>query len=983
MGRDLRRFLISLTAALLVLTALVSAQAGAQPAARYIVQLSDAPLASYRGGIEGLSPTNPAALGQVKLDPTSPASVAYLAYLAKQQADFLASAEQTLGHPLEAIFQYRYALNGVAVPLTETEAEKVATMPGVERLEREHMYELLTDAGPAWIGAPSIWDGSAVNGPRGTMGEGIVAGVIDTGVNHDHPSFADVGGDGFDHRNPRGTFYGFCDPLTGAPFCNDKLIGVRDFTGTGPLDDNQHGSHTASTVAGNVLDATIHAPTIDLTRGISGVAPHANLITYKACVAVGCLNLSTAAAIDQATADAVDVINFSIGGGSRNPWNDSSALAFLGARDAGVFVAASAGNSGPKPQTIGSPSNAPWLTSVGASTHNRKFVNTLAGMSGGGSAAPADISGKGVTSGYGPAAIVYAGDYGSALCGEGPAAPTGEALINPFPPGTFNGEIVVCDRGVYGRVEKGQNVKEGGAGGYVLANDQANGDSLVGDPHALPGVHITYRDGVALKAWLADGSGHTGSITGMTTDLTATNGDVMASFSSRGPDKSVPDVLKPDVTAPGVDVLAAVHTTNPLSPPEYGVLSGTSMSGPHTAGAAALVRAIHSTWTPAEVQSALMATSLTDGVRKEDGLKPSDAFDRGAGRVDLTKAAKAGLVLDEQAPDYEAANPATGGDPTTLNHASLADAQCEATCTWTRTVTSTLGSSATWRVSTVRPRGMTLSVSPSRFTLGPGASQTLTVTANVSKMPVGQWLFGEVRLTSSAAPAAHWPVAVLPGGAPTPVDIETTSSSGSHTVTYTSKVDISRLTTTVYGLQQGEVTRRQLLQDPTPLQPYDGLGGTFDVAVSVPAGSKVLAAEIEETTSTDLDLFVGLDADGDSRPDANEEVCRSASEIAFESCKLAFPEGGTYWVMVQNWLFGQVPDDVELAVTVVPGADNGNLTVTGPQSVSAGQPFDLTLSWNEPGLDPGETWFALVELGSDRKHPSNVGSLLVKIARTG
>lgn len=983
MRSDLRRFSISLTASLALVAMLASAQAGAGPTTRYIVQLSDAPLASYRGGIEGLSPTNPGTLGQVKLDPTSPASLAYLAYLAKRQGEFLASAEQVVGHPLQTLFTYRYALNGVAVPLTETEAAKVATISGVERLEPEQMYELHTDAGPAWIGAPSIWSGSAVNGPRGTQGEGIVAGVIDTGVNHDHPSFADVGGDGFDHRNPRGTFYGFCDPVTGAPFCNDKLIGVRDFTGTGPLDDNQHGSHTASTVAGNVLDATIHAPTIDVTRRISGVAPHANLITYKACIAIGCVNLSTAAAIDQATADGVDVINFSIGGGSRNPWNDSSALAFLGARDAGVFVAASAGNSGPKPQTVGSPSNAPWLTSVGASTHNRKFVNTLAGMSGGASGAPADISGKGVTSGYGPAPIVYAGDFGSPLCGEGPAAPTGEAAINPFPPGTFNGEIVVCDRGVYGRVEKGQNVKEGGAGGYVLANDQANGDSLVGDPHALPGVHITYRDGVALKAWLADGSGHTGSISGMTTDLTATNGDVMASFSSRGPDKSVPDVLKPDVTAPGVDVLAAVHTTNPLSPPEYGVLSGTSMSSPHTAGAAALVRAIHSTWTPAEVQSALMATSLTDGVRKEDGLKPSDAFDRGAGRVDLTQAAKAGLVLDEQAPDYEAANPARGGDPTTLNHASLADARCEATCTWTRTVTSTLGSSATWRVSTIKPRGMTLTVSPSRFTLAPGASQTVTVTADVSRFAVGQWLFGEVRFASSAAPAAHWPVAVLPGGPPTPVDVETTSSSGSHTVSYTSNVDISRLTTSVFGLQAGEVTQRQLLQDPTPTAPYDGLGGTFHVVVSVPAGSKVLAAEIADTTSTDIDLFVGLDADGDGNPDAAEEVCRSASETAFESCKLAFPEGGSYWVMVQNWLFGQVPDDVELAVTVVPGTDNGNLTVTGPHSVPAGQPFDLTLSWNEPGLDPGETWFALVELGSDRKRPANVGSLLVKIARSG
>ena len=394
-----------------------------------------------------------------------------------------------------------------------------------------------------------------------------MAGIIDTGINHDHPSFADIGGDGYNHTNPHGTFHGLCDPVTGAPFCNDKLIGVWDFTGgsVGPEDDNGHGSHTASTVAGNVVDAALHAPTVTIERHISGVAPHANIIAYRACLttpaAGACLQTGTTASIDQAVRDGVDVINFSIGGSSRDPWTDLNAIAFLNAQRAGVFMAVSAGNDGPGQATVGSPADSPWVTAVGANTHDRKFFNSLVGMSGGGSAAPADMRGQSVTAGYGPAPIVYAGDYGYPLCGDGPAnEATGEAALNPFPAGTFHGEIVVCDRGTYGRVEKGQNVQEGGAGGFVLLNDEPSGDSLIADAYTLPGVHLTYAQGLVLKPWLASGTGHTASITGTVTDVNAANGDVMASFSSRGQNPSVPGVIKPDVTAPGVDILAAFNT---------------------------------------------------------------------------------------------------------------------------------------------------------------------------------------------------------------------------------------------------------------------------------------------------------------------------------------------------------------------------------------------------------------------------------------
>jgi subtilisin family serine protease len=977
------RVLGVLALAAVAATTLASAQAGAAAGTeRYIVKLADAPLASYRGGIAGLAATNPAAIGAVKLDPTSAASKVYVDFLAGKQNALLAALTTAIGRSVTPVFTYRYAYNGFALDLAPTEAARLASLPGVLKVEKDFVRHLQTDAGPAWIGAPGVWDGSATAAFGATKGEGVVVGVIDTGINHDHPSFADVGGDGYNHQNPRGHFYGLCAPVTGAPFCNDKLIGVWDFTGTTPLDDNQHGSHTASTSAGNVLNASLNAPTITLTRPISGVAPHANLITYKACIAVGCVGASLTAAIDQATADAVDVINYSIGGGPTDPWADSDSESFLGARDAGIFVSASAGNDGPRPETVGSPANSPWLLSVAASTHNRAFVNALTSMSGGAGAAPANIAGRSLTSGFGPAPVVYAGDYGFPLCGDGPAAPTGEAAINPFPPGTFDGEIVVCDRGTYGRVEKASNVAEGGAGGFVLANDQASGDSLVGDAYPIPGLGISYTSGLTLKAWLASGTGHTASIAGTTANTAASNGDVMASFSSRGPNKPVPGVIKPDITAPGVDVLAAVHTVNPTSPPEFGVLSGTSMSSPHMAGAAALMRALHGNWTPAEIQSALVTTAKSAGVRKEDGLKPADAFDMGGGRVDLSRAGRAGLTLEVPTADFTTANPETGGDPTTLNLATLGEDDCDGTCTWTRTVKSRAGAVTTWRAVTSGPKQAVLTVSPAQFTLAPNATQVLTITADVRKLPVGQWNFGAVRLvpSSSSVPETRLPLA-FQTAKPVPVNVVTNTTQGATIVTTTSKVAITNLQALVSGLTQGNVSNLTIEQDPTPTEgPYDVAVGTKTVLVDVPAGSRFLATEIADATSIDIDLFVGRDADGDGAAEEGEELCRSASDTAFESCRLSNLQGGKYWILVQNWLgFGL--DEVKLVTAVIPNASAGNLTVTGPKSVPAGTPFDVTVTYREPAMDPGETWFALVELGSDKQHPNNAKALFVRIER--
>ncbi len=735
----------------------------------YVILLQDPPVASYKGGIPGLAPTNPATLGVRKLDANSPASQAYYNYLAQKQEAFRQTLAERLGRSVEYYRTYRWVLNGVVVEMTPQEAEFVRTMPGVRGIAINEIRHPLTDRGPTWIGAPAMW------GPRnsadctvdnGTCGEGVIVGIIDTGINHDHPSFADVGDDGYDHTNPYGSGNYKGDCVSNPSWCNDKLIGMYDYTGVGAEDDEGHGSHTASTAAGNFLNnITLEAPTISFTGlNISGVAPHANIISYRICDANGCSTIDAGSAIDQAVSDGVDVLNYSIGGAAIvSPWSPFSidAQAFLDARDAGVFVATSAGNSGPGPETIGSPAFSPWLLTVGANTHDRAFSNSLINMNTDQGTTLPDIEGRSITSGYGPAPIVYAGDYGNALCKEG-----------IWSANEFSGEIVVCDRGEIARVDKSANVAAAGGGGMVLANEAANGNSLNADEHSIPSVHITYDDGVTLKNWLANGdSGHTATIAGTQMLIDAAKyADITAAFSSRGPNASVATqkIIKPDIIGPGVDILAAVATDGVKTPPEFDVYSGTSMSSPHLAGAAALLIQAHPNWTPAEVQSALMSTSWTENLRKEDWVTPTDPFDVGAGRVDLNEAPDAGFVMHITKTEYQNADPASGGDPSTLNMPSLATDAFNNSWTWSRTLKATRA--GTWEVSFQLPTGMSMTASPSSFTFNAaGDTQTVTFTAHGYGFTQDQWYFAQVNFTdtSGASPDAHFPIAVK-GACPVP-----------------------------------------------------------------------------------------------------------------------------------------------------------------------------------------------------------------------
>jgi len=750
--------------------------------ANYIVQLSDPAVASYKGGIQGLAATNPSTLGNNRLQ-NNAATKAYVDYLKGVQASFLSNVNGALGRDVKVLFTYQHAFNGMALVITPLEADQIAKLDGVRMVVRETIEQPLTDVGPAWIGATGVWDGSGAPAGLSTMGEGVVVAILDTGINSTHPSFADLGEDGYDHTNPLGSgnYLGVCDPTNPdyqpAFVCNDKLIGVHDFIdGDGndpnsPEDGDGHGSHTASTVAGNVVTATLYAPTAAITDTISGVAPHANIIAYDVCrngessEGGGCPGTALLAAVNQVVSDTLELpngiaaINYSISGGT-NPYADPVELAFLAATDAGVFVSTSAGNEGPGAGTVAHVS--PWVASVGASTHNRTIFNDVVSMtSDGGSLA--DIRGVGFTSGYGPAPIVYAGDYPAdngttpELCGAGAAG----SNTSPWNPGTFSGEIVICDRGTYGRVEKGINALAAGAGGMILAD---NGTGLVLDGHALPATHISQADGAALKAWVAANNNTMGTITGSILDYSPANADVMAGFSSRGP-VGIFDVLKPDVTAPGVGIWAAVANDG-SGPDDYGLLSGTSMSSPHNAGAAALMVALYPSWTPAQIKSAMMMSTDTVDNFKEDGVTPADPFDLGAGRINVSDASSVGFVLDETTENFEAADPTLNNGSSSalraLNIASMSNDNCVGGCSWTRTVKSVLPVAATYTATTSAPVGINVTVTPVTFTLAAGATQVLNINVDVSGAALGDWQFASVMFeTDATQPALNAPTTEL------------------------------------------------------------------------------------------------------------------------------------------------------------------------------------------------------------------------------
>ncbi len=910
-----------------------------------------------------------------------PSAAAYGKQLLAEQGDLESEIAKITNSAPKVLDSFTHALNGIAVRLTRAEAQSVARIDGVSAVQVDFTRELTTDRGPAWIGAPTIWDGTNVPGGVGSQGEGVIVGVLDTGINPANPSFADTvakadGGDGYDHTNPLGkdVYKGVCatNPAWG---CNDKLIGYWNMAGTDTYDDDGHGSHTASTSAGNQVKATVFSAKgtpqeFSVVSTIRGVAPHANIIGYDVCDGTGCQGSSIVGAIEQAIKDKIDVINYSIGAASpSNPWTDPDALAFLNARAAGINVATSAGNAGPGPSTVGGPADTPWMTAVGATTHDRKYIASVTDLTSEAGAGPANIAGTGL-SGPTPGSfpLVYAGD-----------APYDNKLCKAFAPGTdLKGKIIVCERGDNGRVEKGQIVAALGAEGMILVNDAASGDSLNGDAHALPSAQISYANGVILKTWMTQVTGEKAALSGAVADIKDSNGDVMGAFSSRGPNRAV-SMMSPSVSAPGVDILAAAGKDNNV---EWQFISGTSMASPHTAGALALLKGVRPSWTPAQRQSALMTTAERN-ITDSDGTK-ADWFDMGSGRIELRRAAKAGLVLDETLADYLAANPAEGGDVRTLNTASMADNQCLQSCSWTRSLTGTSTGVGTWTVSVENlSAGLKLTTDVSSIAVTDGGNTDVKVTAQISPdAAAGKWLFGTLVLTppaGSTAPVAHLPVGVSPsaGVLPKAIDITTRRDAGSQVQAGLEAIEISALKIDASGLVPEQSKKLTIPADGTNSDPFNGDGSHVE-KIEVPQGATSLIAKLSDPTATDFDMYVGK-----GEVSKANVVCTSATGGSAESCTVAKPGAGTWWVLVQNWEASTEggSDTTDLLTAVVTG-DKGNLRATGPQgNVPAGTPFDIRTFWNEPAMEAGQTWYGALTLGTSAKRPGNIGIIPVTVRR--
>ncbi|CAN6171241.1 unnamed protein product [Urochloa humidicola] len=531
------------------------------------------------------------------------------------------------------LHSYKRSLNGFAARLTQQEAHKLSSMESVVSVFPSRTRELLTTRSWDFLGFPQT-------PPEDLPLQGdIIVGMLDSGVWPDSPSFSDDG-----MSPPPARWKGSCHNFT----CNNKIIGARAYhggaaaTGLSPVDDHGHGSHTASIVAGRAVGGVSLA---GLAAGDArGAVPGARIAVYRVCWERGrCGDADILAAFDDAVADGVDVISMSIGGLAPSPYfEDAAAIGSFHAMRRGVLTTAGAGNAGVVDG--GNVCNvAPWMLSVAASSTDRRLVDKI-------------VLGNGKTI-VGASINTFRPVQNATL-----AFPVnGSCYPDDLAEGSYKGKIVLCS------AEKSNGIGPhlAGAAGAVLVSDQPD----VAFPLKLPGLMVSQDKFDEILAYVNSISKPVGTI-GSTETATDPQAPKPASFSSPGPNLITPGILKPDLSAPGIEIIASWSplsetTFNPRDDRKarYNIESGTSMACPHASGAAAYVKSFHRDWSPAMIMSALITTATPMNTPGNSG---SNELKYGAGQLNPVKARDPGLVYDASEGDYIAMLCAQGYNATAL-----------------------------------------------------------------------------------------------------------------------------------------------------------------------------------------------------------------------------------------------------------------------------------------------------------------------------
>ncbi|MGV7207664.1 S8 family serine peptidase [Oxalobacteraceae bacterium A2-2] len=987
----------------------------------YIVQLPDEPLAAHQGKAAGARTA--LKMGGKRVDLDSGEARQYRSYLGAQHARIKSML------PDSAITrEYKVVFNGFAARLTDAEVRAIKGSAKGVRIVPDERRHVVTNYTPTFLGLDQpggLWEQL---GGKEHAGEDIIIGVIDTGVWPENLSYADrvdaTGKPTFDssatlaYGPPPARWKGVCQQGEGfsAASCNNKLIGARYFNAgfrasgatlhwsefVSPRDslappggDGGHGTHTSSTAAGNANVSAFGASGSNL--GVrNGIAPRARLAMYKICwsynaggpgsseVKNGCFDSDSIAAIEAAVDDGVDVLNYSISGGT-SPL-DPVAQAFRHAVEAGVFVAAAAGNDGPQNEVN---HISPWLATVAAAAHDKTHSATVT-LGDGQQYTGVSISPAGVAR----HPLVLAADAAAAGADPSLAAqcyPQQDAGAVQLDPAKVAGKIVACQRGGNNRSAKADAVKAAGGLGMILLDD---GNGPLVDDYSVPTVHVTQQDGVAIAAYAAS-QGATAALSAAV--AAPVTGPTLAAFSSRGPNRYDPGVLKPDLAAPGVDILAgiapsldaaqraAIVAGHGGSYDQSAYMSGTSMATPHVAGLAALLKQRHPGWSPAAIKSALMtgARSVlpTELAGDQDGTLP---WGQGAGLVQPNNASDPGLVYDLAADDYLRYLCGVTGETVDcgdgpiqgweLNLASISAPGVVGRQTIRRSVTN-VGDKPAIYTASAAIAGFEVSVTPATLQLDPGQSASYAVNLARTDAPAGTWKFGEVIWGDSEHTVRSPLQARYNDGVEAPALLAATATSGTRQLLFQAGFD-GKLAVARAGLR--EYTR--LAQSVTQAGPLPELSDVRNACTARGAGVKAVTLAIPHNTmlarfelsnrdtaggaDDDLDLFL-LDQ-------SNTVIASSGHGDSNESVTLINPGMGVVKVCVLGYKLknGASTSYTLSYATAIPNDTKGSVKLAAPEAVNVGGAGSVGVSWS--GLEAGKHYLGGVQLSNPASQQGSV-----------